>query len=70
VAKLTTKFGIGDDVEHFTGIHGMVTAIFIRGNSRAYEMSYQSDGNPTSCTCEECELDKLKIKRIGFEKGM
>jgi len=68
---IKVKHGIGDDVKHFTGIKGKVTAIFRRGRNTAYEFSYLKDGNePTSCTCEECELDDVPDGEamLGFKK--
>ena len=57
---ITTRFGIGDNVRHFTSVQGKVTAIFHRGGRNAYEFSYLKDGSePVCCNCEECELEEL-----------
>jgi len=50
---------MGEDVRHFTGIKGKVTAIYHRGGKNSYEMSYLRGDEPTSCICEECELEEL-----------
>ena len=57
---IKVKHGIGDDVRHFTGVNGKVTAIFHRGGRNSYEFSYLKDGTePTCCNCEECELEEV-----------
>ena len=66
-----SKYRIGDNVRHFTGIHGRVTAVFTRGWGSAYEFTYLKDGTePTCCTCEECELEELPDGKamIGFRQ--
>lgn len=65
---IEVKFAIGQDVVHFTGIHGRITAIFHRGGKNGYEMSYLEESKPTSVTCEECELEADQPNSIGFRK--
>jgi len=69
---IKVKYGIGDNVKHFTGVNGKVTAIYRRGRNTAYEFSYLGNGNePTSCNCEECELEELDDGQamVGFRKA-
>ena len=66
MARITVKYPIGKDVEHFSGVQGRVTAIFIRGSQKTYEMSYLSGDNPTCVTVEECELKSIQGKDFGF----
>ena len=66
---IEVKFGIGDKVTHFTGVYGMVTAIFHRGGRNEYEMAYlNSDGDPEKILAAECELEVSNNGSIGFEK--
>ncbi|KKM16200.1 hypothetical protein LCGC14_1688260 [marine sediment metagenome] len=69
MAKISVKFKCGDRVQttYTPPTEGIITAIFIRGKSRAYEMSYTSDSGPTSCTCEEVELRRSQeVDKLGF----
>ena len=69
---IKVRYGIGDNVKHFTGVKGKVTAIYRRGRNTAYEFSYLRDGNePASCNCEECELEGLVDGQamVGFRKA-
>lgn len=67
MARISVKYPIGSEVFHKGGVGGIVTAIFIRGRGRAYEMSYvNKDGNPTSVTVEEIEIGSHKSSPIGF----
>jgi hypothetical protein len=63
--KITTKYKCGDKV-NLNGIHGKITAVFIRGKGRAYEFSYINQGDPKACNVEECELSLEKPKKLGF----
>jgi hypothetical protein len=67
---IEVKYTIGDNVKHFTGVPGKVTAIFHRGGKNTYEMSYLKDGDePTCCNCEECELETDTDSKMGFGNG-
>lgn len=67
MAKVTVKYPYGDKVT-CRGVKGMITAVFIRGRGRCYEFSYiDSNGNPTSCTTEECELKSAEPNSLGFK---
>ena len=69
---IKVRHGIGDNVRHFTGVNGKVTAIFHRGNKNAYEFVYLKDNNePSACNCEECELEELPDGEafVGFRNG-
>ena len=68
MASINTKHGLGDRVRHFTGIHGMVTAVFIRSGGCAYEFSYLDKDTPTSVNVEECELSIQEDNPLGFRK--
>ena len=65
MAKITTKYKCGDNViiDHARQTKGKVTAIFIRGRGRSYEISYTDDNGPTNCVCGECELRAVKKER-------
>ena len=68
---IKVRHGIGENVRHFTGINGKVTAIFHRGGRNSYEVSYLKGGEePTCCTCDEWELDDLPDGEamLGFRK--
>ena len=65
---IEVKFAIGQDVEHFTGIRGMITAIIHRGGRNSYEISYLEGEKLTCVTCEECELSACSTGTIGFGK--
>ncbi len=69
MAQITVKHKIGDNVRirHNPPTDGIVTAIFIRGRNRAYEVSFTNNDGPTSRTCEEVELTKaFGGAKIGF----
>ena len=66
--QVSVKYKCGDSVRiiHHVLTIGIVTAIFIRGRGRAYEVSYTGDDGPTSVNCEECELEPCKETVFGF----
>lgn len=64
---IETKYSMGDKVKHFTGIEGMIVAIFHRGKN-TYEMSYCHDGELMSRIVEECEISLTINGPIGFKK--
>lgn len=66
MATYTTKYALGDDVEHFTGIKGKITAVHIRGTNAAYEMSYRNGENLTACNVEEIEINCSDSVPVGF----
>ena len=70
MARISVKYLIGTKVKttHKNGIEGIVTAIFIRGQGRAYEFSYVNhEGTPTSVNVEEAEIEALGgEKPFGF----
>lgn len=69
MARVSVKYPCGKKVL-CGGVPGMVTAIFIRGKGRGYEFSYiDSDGNPKSCTAEECELESVESNPLGFRSN-
>jgi len=68
MATIEIKFECGDRVEHFTGICGMITAIFHRANKNSYEMVYLVDGKPTCVAVDECELSEVNQQGMGFTK--
>lgn len=70
MARISVKYPIGTKVKTFQGIEGIITAVFIRGkNHRCYEFSYTHDGNPTSNTVEEIEIEPSRQEnRLGFNK--
>lgn len=69
MARVNIKYPIGTPVKTFQGIEGIITAVFIRGKNRAYEFSYTHDGNPTSVTVEEVEIESCREKnQLGFGK--
>lgn len=68
MARINVKYPVGSKIKHFSGTDGRITAIFIHGKSRAYEMSYQGpDGKPNSVVVEECEIDGfVENRQLGF----
>ena len=66
MATIETKFSIGDLVKHFTGVSGMITAIFIRSGV-SYELCFCENDKP-SCVCvEECEIFATNEHGLGFK---
>jgi hypothetical protein len=65
---IQTEFAIGALVTHFTGVIGMVTAIFHRSGKNTYEFSFLKDDTPTCITAEECELCMRDNDSLGFKK--
>ena len=65
---VNVKYKIGQVVSIGPTI-GKITAIFVRGKSRAYEFSYVDiNGDPKSVTTEECELEVVEVNGgIGFK---
>lgn len=70
MARVNVKYTVGAKVQTKLGkIEGIVTAIFIRGKNKAYEYSYIHDGQPTSATVEEAEIEPWEeLQGIGFRK--
>ncbi len=66
MARYTTKYGIGEQVQVY-GKPGLITAVHIRKGHRAYEFSYTDNGTPTSCNCEEVEIATCSDTPIGFK---
>lgn len=69
MAMIETKFSIGDLVKHFTGIPGMVTAIFHRSGKNSYEFSFLHEDKPTCVNAEEYELYSTPCDSLGFKKN-
>lgn len=71
MAKVNIKYKCGDEViiRHKPPTEGIVTAVFIRGRGRAYEVSYASADGPTSSVCAEVEIQADKsVRDFGFSK--
>lgn len=68
MATIKTKFSIGDLVKHFTGVPGMVTAIFHRSGKNTYEMSYLDENKPAYAQVEECEIYISSCDSLGFKR--
>ncbi len=69
MSKVTIKYKHGSKVKINHGlIEGIVTAIFIRGKGRSYEVSYTGDSGPTNVVCEEVELESCERVKFGFER--
>lgn len=68
MATIETKFSIGDSVTHFTGIPGMVIAIFHRGGENTYEFSFLKDDAPSCVNAQECELYPDSDHNMGFKR--
>lgn len=68
MAKITTKYGCGDKVtiNHECPTDGTVTAIFIRGKGRVYEVGFTNENGPTSANCDEVELSPRIERKFGF----
>ena len=67
MAKINVKYPCNSNV-FCHGISGKVTAVFIRGEGRAYEFSYvDNNGNPSSCAVEECELMASQYEPFGYK---
>ena len=67
MATKQVKYDIGDRVTYDNKIHGIVTALFIRGPLTQYEFSYlDNNGNPTNAICAECELKTDEEPKLGF----
>ena len=72
MARISVKNPIGTKVQIVeSNILGIITAVFMRGRSCAYEFSYTNkNGDPTSSTVEEVEItNRLSARPIGFVKG-
>lgn len=63
---IETKFAVGGLVKHFTGVPGMVTAIFHRAGKNMYEFSFLHDDKPTCVNAEDCELFADTESNMGF----
>jgi hypothetical protein len=69
--QITVKYAIGESVTHFTGVRGMVTAIFIRDKHTAYELAFADEnGLPKVVAVEECELTNNENGSLGFRKKL
>ncbi len=71
MAKITTKYRCGENVTiaHTPPTDGIVTAIFIRGRGRTYEVSFTGKDGPTNVNCEEVELQRAGgVNKLGFCK--
>lgn len=66
---IETKFSIGDEINHFTGVSGMVTAIFHRSGMNCYEMTFLDDGKPACINVHECEISTKEKSGLGFKKA-
>ena len=62
------KFELGDLVTHFTGITGMVTAIFHRSGRNSYEFSFLKDDSPSCIAVEEHEIHISPHGSLGFKR--
>lgn len=67
MATIETKFTVGDTVNHFTGVPGMITAVFYRGGESTYEMSFLHDDKPICINAQECELCIDSENSMGFK---
>ena len=72
MAKISVKYPIGSKIRtvYKGSPDGVVTAIFIRGKNKVYEVGYlDNQGNPTSRNAEEVELEPIKEDvPLGFKK--
>lgn len=67
--KKTPTYVIGEEVETFNGLQGMITAYSVRGSGNiTYEITYGTAENPLqSSWVEPCELVKInQVKPLGF----
>ena len=64
---IETKFVVGDLVNHFTGVPGMITAVFHRGGDCTYEMTFLQDDKPTCINAQNCELCLASESSMGFK---
>ena len=72
MAQVTVKYKCGDSVivKNKNSTEGIVTAIFIRGKGRQYEVGFTGDSGPTGAVCAECELEPcVGDKKFGFYVG-
>jgi hypothetical protein len=68
MSTIETKFSIGELVKHFTGVPGMITAIFHRSGKNSYEMSYLEGDKPTCVSVEEYEICTDSDYTMGFKR--
>lgn len=68
MASIDVEFSVGDLVIHFTGIPGMITAIYHRAGKNSYEMSYLQDDKPLCVNVDVCELHISSENGMGFKK--
>lgn len=66
MATIETKFDVGDLVKHFTGVYGMITAIFYRGSESTYEMTFLHNDKPSCINAQNCELCLDVENNMGF----
>ncbi len=59
--RISVKHKCGERVviAHHPPTEGMVTAVFIRGKGRIYEVAYTGKDGPTSVNCDEIELEPI-----------
>lgn len=67
MAKSAKRYKYGDEVEHFTGVAGKITAVTTRGRHKTYEMTYLKDGTLTLVNVEGCEIELPGGKEVGFK---
>ncbi len=72
MSQVSIKYKCGTRVriDHYKPTMGVVTAVFIRGRGRSYEVSYTGENGPTITICEEVELAPCKQGKFGFGKGV
>lgn len=68
MAQVSVKYKCGSKVRIHGETNAIVTAIFIRGRGRTYEVSFTTADGPKCTTCEEVELSggAKKEKQIGY----
>ncbi len=71
MTSVNIKYKCGDRVliDHIPPTGGIVTAVFIRGRGRAYEISFTGENGPKSTVCDEVELVASDSgTKLGFRK--
>lgn len=63
------KYKVGDKITHFTGIHGMITKVFI--DTSSYWFVYlKENGELVRVEIDECEIEgHTEDNKIGFSKN-
>lgn len=70
MAQVSIKYRCGDKVQtkHSPPTEGIVSAIFIRGRGRSYEIGYASEHGPASVICTEEEIESAEEPgKIGYK---